>query len=105
MYNQITGDPSQPERVNNAVATTSFGLNNILYCTAHWIYVMKCWVVSLKMVDTLENKLPSERFENFVAVLYYAVMLLNIVLPVYEAVNEGLALGRYNLSFQLLIYI
>jgi len=105
MYNQITGDPSQPERVNNAVATTSFGLNNILYCTAHWIYAMKYWVISFNMVNVLENKPPSKKFEYVVAVLYYGLMLLNILVPIYEAVNQGLDLGHYNLSFQLLIYI
>ena len=105
MYNKFKNGSPHTEKVNNAVATTCFGLNNILYCTAHWIYALKFWVISFKMVNVQENKPPSKRFENLVAFLYYGIMLVNIIVPIYEAVNQGLGLKHFNLSFQLLIYI
>ena len=62
MYTKMTSYSNHTELVGNAVATIFYGLNNILYCTAHWIYVMKCWVISLKIANTQENKPHSERF-------------------------------------------
>jgi hypothetical protein len=38
-------------------------------------------------------------------VVYYLVLILNIAIPAFEAVAEGMELKRFNLSYAMLIWI
>lgn len=72
-------------KVINAVWFTFLCLYYVLFCAAHWIFCMKYWVIAIKM-ETIQAVAPHSN-KNFHCILFYGILLLNVVLPIYEAVE------------------
>ena len=70
--------------VYNAMGFFFFGLSNAFYCSAHWIFAMKYWTVSYR--------LGQGKMIRLVKVVYYLVLILNIAISVFVAVQEGMDL-------------
>ena len=90
-------------KVFNALEFIFLGLYYVLYCVAHWVFAMKYWVITCKMEIIENGGLESKLQEQIYKVLYYGIIFLNIAIPIYEAVEEGMDLPRFSLSFYFLI--
>ena len=89
----------------NAVGFTFLCLYYVLFCVAHWIFCMKYWVIAVKMETIQAGAEQTKSSENFHSLLYYGILLLNVVLPVYEAVEGSRDLRGQAISFTLLIAV
>ncbi len=83
--------------VYNAISFALFGLFNAFYCSAHWIFAMKYWTASYK--------LGQGKMIRIVNVVYYFILILNIAICVFEAVEEGMDLKYFELSYAMLVWI
>jgi hypothetical protein len=72
-------------RAVNALGFTFLCLYYMLFCVAHWIFCMKYWVIAVKM-ESIQAVAPQSN-ENFHRILYYGILILNVVLPIYESVE------------------
>ena len=84
-------------QVYNAISFASLGMYDVLYCSPHWIFAMKYWIVSYKLSEGKMIKLA-----NF---CYYFVLILNIAISVFVAVEEGMDLKLFDLAYSMLIWI
>lgn len=67
-------------------------------CSAHWIFAMKYWVISYKLAKGKRILL--------VNTIYYGVLLLNFLLPVFYSTTTGMNLDVVSsTAFQLVIWI
>ena len=80
----IAGQEGTKIKVYNAISWTLVGLYYSLYCSAHWIFAMKYWITSYR--------LGKGRNLSLVNVVYYFILILNIAIPAFEAVAEGMDL-------------
>ena len=69
----------------------------MFYCAAHWIFAVKYWIISYKLGGGTHLQLARN--------VYAFVLLLNIIFPVFFAVEAGMVLKNFDLSYQLLIFI
>ena len=58
---------------------------------------MKYWIVSYKLNQGTYTKLVNS--------VFYLGIVLNTAFPIYEAVENGLLSAKFNLSYELLIFV
>ena len=69
----------------------------MFYCAAHWIFAVKYWIISYKLGGGTHLQLSKN--------VYAFVLVINIIVPVFFAVEAGMVLKNFDLSYQLLIFI
>lgn len=82
---------SQRENYINVACYISFALYYILYCTAHWIFAMKYWIISYRLG---QGKMLA--LMNF---FYNLVIVLNVAIPIYSAVEQGRNMQSWRVSY------
>ena len=103
-YLAFLKDPNEPSLyIYNKINYTLLGLYYVLFCVPHWIFAFKYWIISFKVspsqLKTTNNHITLKN------IIYYTILVLNIFIPVYEAICEGLDNKEFKLSFKLLILI
>ena len=83
--------------IYNALSFGSLGLYYWPFCSVHWMFAMKYWIISYKIAGGKKTNLAN--------VAYYFVLLMNFAIPVFEAVEEGLDAKNFLASYQMLIWI
>ena len=89
--------PHNEMRIINSLAYFFLGSYYILFCVAHWVFAMKYWIVSYKLNQGSYTKLVNS--------VFYLGIVLNTAFPIYEAVENGLLSAKFNLSYELLIFV
>ena len=69
----------------------------MFYCAAHWVFAVKYWIISYKLGGGTYLTLANQ--------IYVFVLVLNLLIPVFFAVEAGMDLKNFALSYQLLIFI
>ena len=87
----------------------SLGISYVLFCTAHWVFAMKYFTISIKLSLYYQFQ-PIKKYDSALASINYWMIFLNILIPILEAILEGLDDPTSNevafkTSFYLLIFI
>ena len=63
----------------------------MLYCTAHWAFSMKYWIISYK--------LGQGKMLDLMNLIYYLVMALNIIIPIYAEIEQAVISEHWRVSY------
>jgi hypothetical protein len=71
------------------MAFASLGISYLLFCVSHWVFAMKYWSISLKL-DLHYQCLSIKKYDDMLSRVNYSMILLNITIPIFLAIFEGL---------------
>jgi len=69
----------------------------MLYCCAHWIFAGRYWIASYCLGEG--------KYISLVNAFYYFVLLLNFTICVFFAIEWGMNLNEYKLSYAMMVWI
>lgn len=74
---------SKREHLNNVVCYVNLGLYYILFCTAHWVFSMRYWIISYR--------LNQGKMLSLMNLFYYLMIAVNVIIPIYATIEMGIA--------------
>jgi uncharacterized membrane protein len=67
----------------------SLGVSYVLFCVSHWVFAMKYWSISFKL-DLHYQFVSTKKYDHMLSRVNYCMIFLNILIPILEAIFEGL---------------